>query len=456
MRKISKRIIIKILGIFFILLITISFLLISLFLGLFSQQFSQQILYSGNLDQPIGVVSVSTDKNPSIIFIIERGGIIKVIDSFDSKKEKIVLDISDKVYSVGEDGLLSIAIHPNFVVNHQVFLVYSSLNQKKTVSNDTNCSPCVDIHLSRFTIESTIEETRSSEMEFLKINQSSPFHRGGHIEFDYAGLLIMNIGDGDTVPYYAQDPTNLWGSIIRIDIDHSFNNTLYSIPVDNPFYNNSLGYREEIWAFGFRNPWRSTIDPVASTKNQTRIIVGDVGWNSFEEINIIEPGLNYGWPVMEGDFCLSYHDCDPSPYAPPLFTYGHESTNELDIPWGIAIIGGVVYQGEKFPSLYDKYIFADFRGAMWAMDIDREKKEVNSVEFLTQFTDTIVDISIDSYGELVITGILSSTLYGIQHRIVFYLIIFGTITSPFLIVYFLKLFQRKRFSKSQSVINPEL
>jgi hypothetical protein len=140
----------------------------------------------------------------------------------------------------------------------------------------------------------------------------------------------------------------------------------YGIPADNPFIRNSAGEREEIYAYGLRNPWRFSFDPVTGW-----LWAGDVGQNKYEEIDIIEKGKNYGWNVMEGFHCYSpASGCDTAGLTLPVIEYGRTL--------GVSVTGGVVYRGAKIPSLVGKYLYADFgSGRLWALSLDENRRVTN-------------------------------------------------------------------------------
>jgi len=155
---------------------------------------------------------------------------------------------------------------------------------------------------------------------------------------------------------HAQNRQTFHGNILRIDIDNRGQQGSYAIPPDNPFAGNDEGYLEEIYAYGLRNPWRFSFDPVTGL-----LWAGDVGQNAVEEINIIEKGKNYGWNIMEGSQCYNPPTgCDPTGLEMPVYEYLH--------PLGRSITGGYVYRGSELPLLKGAYIYADFvTGLIWAL-----------------------------------------------------------------------------------------
>ena len=268
--------------------------------------------------------------NESLFFIVEQRGRIYHLNDFNDTPT-LFLDISSQVASGGEKGLLGMTFHPNYTTNGQVFVDYTADNPFRTVISrfETNERGLVDI---------------SSEVIILEVEQPADNHNAGQILFGSDGLLYITLGDGGSAgdPWdNAQDLTTLLGSILRVNVTASTKEHPYSIPKDNPFYMTNQGFKEEIWAYGLRNPWRISFDLQTKT-----LWAADVGQNSWEEINIIEKGGNYGWNRKEGTECYQAVSCGD--YIDPIFEYGRDL--------GSSVTGGHVYRG-KDTSLFGKYIF---------------------------------------------------------------------------------------------------
>ena len=214
--------------------------------------------------------------------------------------------------------------------------------------------------LSRFSVSENDHNLgdRNSELVILEIPHPDLTHFGGQLGFGSDGYLYLSIGDGSRSgdrQGNAQDKATLLGSILRIDVSSASETEKYRIPPDNPFVG-VPGARDEIWAYGLRNTWRWSID------QETGIMwAADAGQITWEEVNIIRKGLNYGWNTLEGRQCFSPPvDCDDTDLEPPVVTYGR-----LD---GCAIIGGFVYRGDQITSLVGAYIYGDFcSGRIWAL-----------------------------------------------------------------------------------------
>lgn len=300
------------------------------------------------------------------IFVVEQKGIIKVFPNtafVTAQDVSIFLDISERInlspYS--ENGLLGLAFHPHYAENGLFFVDYV------TGSGDSS-------FVSRFSVSDLDSNKAAIESEIVLIRVEQPLanHNGGMIEFGPDGYLYISFGDGGwQYPHGTPDPANtsqdfttFLSKMLRINVDSTQGNMNYSIPTDNPYYGNDSIILEEIFAAGFRNPWRFSIDQETGD-----VWVGDVGFATYEEINIVEAGHNYGWITMEGPECFPQTECDTTLFTPPVYYYPHTLGN-------ISITGGYVYRGELIPELYGKYIYADYgSGRIWALDYSESQKE---------------------------------------------------------------------------------
>lgn len=329
-------------------------------------------------------VDFQTDKSTdNLVFVVEQQGIIKIfVNSPLTENSNTFLDIRSKLLSGGERGLLGLAFHQNFSSNGLFYVDYTAKPDGRTV-------------VAEYKYENSSVDVNSERIIF---EQTQPFanHNAGQILFGLDGFLYITLGDGGSGgdPYgNAQNLSTNLGSILRINVDQSSNGKNYSIPNDNPFVKNNLGYKEEIFAYGLRNPWRISQDSVTGT-----LWVGDVGQNSYEEVNIIEKGHNYGWNFMEGFSCYNpSSNCDKTNLTEPVFSYGR---NE-----GYAVTGGYVYRG-AIDSLYGKYIFGDYgTGKIWSID------ENHSTSLILDSSLTISSFGIDSQGEIFVLDYNSGSIY---------------------------------------------
>ena len=231
------------------------------------------------------------------LFVVEQEGWIYVFENDPVVTNKLLfLDISDRIIFQGERGLLGLAFHPDYENNGTFFVNYTAPSPLRTV-------------VSQFQVLSNNPNLADDESEFVIIEINQPFsnHNGGQIVFGPDGYLYIGMGDGGSGgdPYdHGQNLNTLLGSMLRIDVDDPDDGLNYGIPDDNPFV--GTDYKDEIFAYGLRNPWRFSFDIV-----NNNCWIADVGQNLYEEIDILEEGGNFGWNIMEGTHCFNPpSDCD--------------------------------------------------------------------------------------------------------------------------------------------------
>lgn len=316
------------------------------------------------------------------IFVLEQPGVIKVFDNNPGTKEAATyLDIRDKVDDGGEMGLLGIAFDPNFKENGYFYLNYNKRNPLETI-------------IARFKANSYKDTKVSPASETIVMRFSQPYdnHNGGKLAFGPDGYLYIAVGDGGAwgdQHNYAQNRTSLLGKILRIDVNKRDKNN-YGIPAENPYVGNTESFREEIYAYGLRNPWRFSFDSKTG-----QLWAGDVGQNEFEEINIIIKGGNYGWRLKEASRCYNpRNDCDPmKTLIGPIHQYPRND--------GVSITGGYVYRGKRIPALQGKYLFADYaKGNIWALSFDGTTKTGN--ELLSTDGGSVSSFGVDANEEIYI------------------------------------------------------
>lgn len=292
------------------------------------------------------------------LFVVEQAGVIRIIENGKVLPVPF-LDIHNRVESGGEKGLLSVTFHPQSKDNGLFYVDYT-----------TSSSGGLYTHISRFKHKDYNHAEPESEVVLLRIRQPYSNHNGGQVTFGPDGYLYIGMGDGGSAndPHgNGQNTAVLLGKLLRIDVDHKEAPLIYAIPKDNPFAGKKTG-REEIWAYGLRNPWRFSFDPADG-----RLYLADVGQNEVEEINTIEKGGNYGWNIMEGDICTHgvNKDCNKAGLKMPIHTYRHTE--------GFSITGGFVYRGNNIPGLCGVYLYADYvTGKIWGLRYDGNKVTVNT------------------------------------------------------------------------------
>ncbi len=280
-------------------------------------------------------VHLTAPEGDDRLFIVEKPGTIRVVDA-EQVLAAHFLDISALVSTGGEQGLLSMAFHPDYSTNGYFYVYYTDVNGntrvvRHTVSADPNVAD------------------PSSAKLILTVGQPYANHNGGLITFGPDGMLYIGLGDGGA----GGDPDNngqnlgtLLGSLLRIDVDGG---DPYAIPSDNPFVGDASAL-DEIWAYGLRNPWRYSFDWVNEV-----IYVADVGQSTWEEINAesaTQGGINYGWRVMEGTDCFNPTNCSSSGLVMPVLEYA----NGVE---GCAVVGGFAYRGTTINGRGGTYFYSD-------------------------------------------------------------------------------------------------
>jgi glucose/arabinose dehydrogenase len=285
------------------------------------------------------------------------------------------LDISPLVSNGGEQGLLSVAFHPNYRSNGLFFVNYTN------TSGDTV--------IARYSVsqDPNVADPNSAAI-LLTVAQPFANHNGGQLQFGPDGYLYIGMGDGGA----GGDPLNngqnlgtLLGKMLRINIDGAFP---YTIPEDNPFVGTE-GARKEIWALGLRNPWRFSFDRLTGD-----LFIADVGQDSWEEIDYqvagSKEGENYGWKLMEGNHCyIPSTNCNTGALTLPIIEYAHGPNDSV----GCAVTGGYRYRGTKNYGLSGIYFYGDFcSGRIWGAS-QQPSGEWTTTELLA------TSLSISTFGE---------------------------------------------------------
>ena len=293
---------------------------------------------------------VQPDDGRDRIFVTEQRGRIRLfLDDPQVPGAGLFMDISNRVsVASNEEGLLGLAFDPEYSNNGYFYVYYSAASPRRSV-------------LSRFSVSTGNADVADPQSESIILEIPQPFrnHNGGQIAFGPDGYLYVGLGDGGgsggDPPGHGQNRGTPLGSILRIDVGAASGDKNYRIPPDNPFVGVD-GVREEIWAYGLRNPWRFSFD-----KHTGTLWVGDVGESLWEEIDLVGKGLNYGWNIMEGDDCFSPAiGCDQTGLEPPVVEYSHSE--------GCSVTGGYVFRGSGIPSLLGAYVYGDFcSGKIWGL-----------------------------------------------------------------------------------------
>ena len=344
-----------------------------------------------SFQDPVGIYHAGDESNR--IFVLEQEGRIKVFENDPAASSaQMFLDITSIVDQDGgytEEGLLGLAFHPNYSENGYFYVNYTEHNPRRNV-------------IARYTVSANNPNQAnygSSEI-ILEVNQPYTNHNGGQMEFGPDDYLYIIFGDGGSAgdpQGHGQNLSTLLGSLIRIDVDNPSDGLNYGIPSDNPF-TEVLSARDEIYAYGLRNMWRFSFDL------ETGFLWGaDVGQNAYDEIDIIHPGLNYGWNTMEGNHCYPIgSDCDSEGLELPIWEY------ELYVDGVCSITGGYVYRGSRLFDLVGKYIYGDWcTGDIWALTYSEDGDHIN--EDLLRSDINITSFGVDENDELLFCG--GSSIY---------------------------------------------
>lgn len=270
------------------------------------------------------------------LFIVSQAGQVRIVQN-DQLLPSPFLDISAKITSGGERGLLSLAFHPRYATNGFFYVNYTDRSgdtvvERYQVSSDAN------------------RADPASAKQILFVKQPFANHNGGHLLFGVDGMLYVGMGDGGSggdPQGNGQNKATLLGKLLRLDVDRG---DPYAVPSDNPFVGQA-GARGELWATGLRNPWRFWFD-----RTDKLLYIGDVGQNATEEVDVMPvatAGVNYGWNRMEGEECYGSSSCDRAGLTLPALTYPH-------VGGACSITGGIVYRGQKIPEIRGHYFYADY------------------------------------------------------------------------------------------------
>jgi glucose/arabinose dehydrogenase len=287
---------------------------------------------ASGLQSPLYLTAPARDPR---LFIVEQTGQIRIVRDGQLLANPF-LDIRSRLRSGGEQGLLSVAFHPDYASNGFFYVNYTDRQ------GDTR------VERYRVSADANVADANSAKL-ILTIQQPFANHNGGLNLFGPDGMLWIGMGDGGSGgdPLgNGQNRQSLLGKMLRIDVNGG---DPYAIPADNPFVGRT-DTRPEIWALGLRNPWRFSFDRVANL-----LYIADVGQGRIEEIDAVpvrSAGYNFGWNMMEGSECYRPANCARTGLTLPIYDYPHAE--------GCSVTGGAVYRGQRMPNLAGHYFFADY------------------------------------------------------------------------------------------------
>ena len=319
-----------------------------------------------------------------------NGKIFSFPDRQDVTKADPVLDL--KQHKPQPSNAYGFAFHPDFLKNRTCYISYIQGPQA------TGTKVC------RYRFRSMNPPTIDLASREEVFNWPSGGHNGAAMRFGPDGFLYITAGDGvgpnpPDPPNNGQDCSNYFSTLIRIDVDNTDPGRKYRVPADNPFIN-TKGVLPEIWAFGFRNPWKLSFD-----RKSGDLFVSDVGWELWEFIYRIQKGGNYGWSIVEGRQPVNTHfERGPTPILPPTVDHPHSES--------ASITGGEFYYGKRLPTLSDQYVYGDYEtGKLWSFNWDaKQKKAVNKRE-LVDTSLRVICFSYDTSDDLLFMDYAGGTIH---------------------------------------------
>lgn len=369
----------------------------------------QRIFPKLRAERPVWMCQAPNDPDRFYI-ILQEGRALTVPNNSDGSQSSVFFDITDRHPKFDEeDGLLSLAFHPQFASNRLFYVFYTQKISGRIIPFDRYRCLVSEFRASDST-PPIVDLT--SERVLLDVREPNSTHKGGEVAFGPDGFLYIGLGDGSGAGdplFHGQNPCTLMGKILRIDVsrpdpapDQTHATLPYGIPADNPFVGEpdygGFGGRKEIYAWGLRNPWRFSWDRATGD-----LWCGDVGQERWEEIDLIVKGGNYGWSTREG-----FHFFRPAPdgarYNDPVIEFPHDAKLLPQSPFpkhgvGTCVIGGYVYRGAKYPGLQGIYFYADYTlGTVFGLR--RENGKVTAYGTLLEQPKNIVSFAEDAQNEL--------------------------------------------------------
>jgi putative heme-binding domain-containing protein len=341
-------------------------------------------------EHPVWLGPVLGETNVFLVVEHETGNIWRLDRNVEPPSKTLFVNLER--YQKGTRGLIGLVLHPHFEESRKYYYA------KHTVENGRFSTWICEREASA----DLKTDSGKPSIRLLKMEASTGVHYGGGLQFGPDGYLY--IGMGDTGPQEdpngnAQNTGLLLGKMLRIDVDHKTPDLPYSIPADNPFVGQPE-FRPEIWAYGFREPWRFSFDRVTGD-----LWVGDVGQDRYEEVDVVHRGENYGWNVYEGfePFSNRYRKAGAT-FVPPVFAYGRK--------FGPSVTGGFVYRGNTKSAFYGVYILGDYQSRR-IFGLTQKDRVLNKIRQLCVAPQSVVSFGCDLDGEIYVVG-YEGTLYKLE------------------------------------------
>ena len=320
---------------------------------------------------------------PNVFLVVEHesGKIWRVHNDPAAPSKTLFLETG--VYQKGTRGLLGMALHPRFQKNGRYFIAKHGVVDGKFSTRILEYEAAPD----------RTHDSGATPRLILKLDETTNVHYGGGLQFGPDGYFYIGMGDsgpqGDPEGH-GQNTGLFLGKMLRIDVDHTTQGHAYDVPADNPFTHNPR-FRPEIWAYGFREPWRFSFDPLTG-----ELWVGDVGQDRYEEVDLVRPGENYGWNVYEGFEPFSNDYRRPTEtFIPPVFAYARH--------YGPSVTGGYVYRADPSSSFYGAYVFGDYQSRR-VFALTQHDRALDKIRQIGTSPEPIVSFGRDNAGHLYLVG----------------------------------------------------
>jgi putative heme-binding domain-containing protein len=340
------------------------------------------------------------------LFVGEQGGVLYSIPQDPDAAADLFIDLRKEIKTIHllpeaqeVEAVYGLAFHPRYEQNRQCFICYTLRGKNSGGPNLKDGT-----RVSRFTVTGSDPPRVDPASEEIVLSFLQGGHNGGDLHFGPDGMLYISTGDAASPNppdplNTGQDISDLLSSILRIDVDRKDEGRNYAVPRDNPFVD-VAGARPEVWAYGFRNPWRMSFD-----RESGALLVGDVGWELWEMVHRVEKGGNYGWSATEGPQPIKPEQIGPTPIQPAA----------IELPHTIAcsVTGGYVYRGKKFPELRGAYVFGDWETRrLWAARFDGDR--VKEMPEITRPSVRVAAFGEDQDGELYFLDYDAGTLHTLE------------------------------------------
>lgn len=338
--------------------------------------------------EPLYFAEVPGKPNHYVVLEQHTGNVIVAAVSGETVTKSTMVTV--KAGTGDEIGLLGFAFHPRFTENRKYYLSY----------NPTNDSSVIEERVADATL---IKDGGTAAKVLMRFKQPYANHNGGTIAFNPKdNFLYLGFGDGGNF----NDPQgrsrmkdSVFAKILRIDVDKAENGKNYGIPSDNPFVGQSP-WLPETWAWGLRNPWKFSFDPITN-----KLWVGDVGQGAREEIDTVPKGADMGWKLTEGKNCLSGTSCDRTGQTPPVLDY------ERSV--GTSVTGGYVYRGNPASPFYGAYFYADY-GSRRVFAIEMNGNQITDTLALPNLAEAPTSFGTDLKGNLFLVGRSPGRIYKLE------------------------------------------